>query len=104
MHNQNNGSIVFNFVFRLLRKKKQTVSMCLWPFIVTSLRNEVVHVLAKPGAETPSVTPSSKSSREFKHKPICERIFCSSVIHSSLGISSQTSGVLLASKLPCVLI
>lgn len=25
--------------------------MCLWPFIVTSLRNEVVHVLAKPGAE-----------------------------------------------------
>lgn len=23
MHNQNNGSIVFNFVFRLLRKKKK---------------------------------------------------------------------------------
>lgn len=32
------------------------------------------------GQEAPSLTPSSKSSREFKHKPICERIFYSSVI------------------------
>lgn len=55
MHNQNNGSIVFNFVFRLLRKKK--VSMCLWPFIVTSLRNEVVHVLAKPGGRRHPLSP-----------------------------------------------
>lgn len=54
------------------------------------------------GQEAPSLTPSSKSSRGFKHKPICERIFCSNVIHFSLGIPSQTSGVLLASKLPCV--
>lgn len=76
----------------------------MWPFIVTSLRNEVVHVLAKPGGRRHPLTPSSKSSRELKHKPICERIFRSSVIHSSLGISSQASGVLLASKLPRVLI
>lgn len=56
------------------------------------------------GQAAPSRNPSSKSSREFKHKPLCERIFCSSVIHFSLGISSQTSGVLLASKLACVFI
>ena len=54
------------------------------------------------GQAAPSPTPSSKSSREFKHKPICERIFCSSVIHSSLGIPSQVSGVLLAYKLAYV--
>lgn len=27
MHNQNNGSIVFNFVFRLLRKKKNSIDV-----------------------------------------------------------------------------
>lgn len=57
----------------------------------------------RQGAGGP-LTPSSKSSREFKHKPICERIFCSSIIHFSLGIPSQMSGVLLASKLAYVFI
>lgn len=50
------------------------------------------------GQAAPSPPHSSKSSREFKHKPICERLFCSSVTHSSLGIPSQASGVLLASE------
>lgn len=71
----------------------------MWPSVVKSLQNEVVHVPRHArGQEAPSLTPSSKSSREFKHKPICERIFCSSVTHFSLGITSQTSGVPLASK------
>lgn len=65
----------------------------MWPFVVNSLRNEAVHVFTKPRGWRYPLTPSSKSSREFKHKPICERIFCSSVIHFSLGIPSQTSGV-----------
>lgn len=57
--------------------------------------------LTSPGAGGTLSYPS-KSSREFKHKPICERIFCLSVFHFSLGIPSQTSGVLLASKLAYV--
>nr|KAF6501107.1 hypothetical protein HJG59_008087 [Molossus molossus] len=76
--------------------------MCMWPCVVNSLPNGVVHVLAPRGRRHP-LAPS-KSSREFKHKPICERIFCSSIIHFSLGIPSQMSGVLLASKLAYVLI
>ena len=104
MHNQNNGSIVFNFVFWLLRKKKKSIN------VYVAVHSDFIAEWGCPrpcqarGQKTPSLTPSSKSSREFKHKPICERVFCSSVIHSSLGISSQTSGVLLASKLPHVLI
>lgn len=58
--------------------------------------------LTSQGAGGTLSSPSPKSSREFKHKPICERIFCLSVIHFSLGLSSQTSGVLLAFKLACV--
>lgn len=58
--------------------------------------------LTSQGAGGTLSFPSPKSSREFKHKPICERIFCLSVIHFSLGLSSQTSGVLLAFKLACV--
>lgn len=49
MHNQNNGSIVFNCILIVERKKKK-VSMCMWPFVVNSLLNEVVRVLTKPGA------------------------------------------------------
>lgn len=60
--------------------------------------------LPSQGARSTLSPPSSKSSREFKHKPICERIFCSSVIHFSLGIPSQTSGVLLAFELAYVFI
>lgn len=102
MHNQNNGSIVFNFVFWLLRKKKSInvyVAICSKFIAEWGPRPHQAK-----GQEAPSLTPSSKSSREFKfkHKPICERIFCSSVIHFSLGIPSQTSGVLLASKLAYV--
>lgn len=58
--------------------------------------------LTSQGAGGTLSFPSPKSSREFKHKPICERIFCLSVIHFSVGLSSQTSGVLLAFKLACV--
>ena len=29
----------------------------MWPFIVTSLRNEVVHVLAKPGGRRHPLSP-----------------------------------------------
>lgn len=76
--------------------------MCMWLFVVTSLQNEVVHVLNKPRGRRHLLIPSSKSSREFKHKPICEGLFCLNVIHFSLGIPSQMSGVLLASKLAYV--
>lgn len=58
--------------------------------------------LTSQGAGGTLSFPSPKSSREFKHKLICERIFCLSVIHFSLGLSSQTSGVLLAFTLACV--
>lgn len=58
--------------------------------------------LTSQGAGGALSSPSPKSSREFKHKPICERIFCLSVIHFSVGLPSQTSGVLLAFKLACV--
>lgn len=58
--------------------------------------------LTSQGAGGTLSFPSPKSSREFKHKPICERIFCLSVIHFSLGLPSQSSGVLLAFKLACV--
>lgn len=80
MHNQNNGSIVFNFVFWLLRKEKKSID------VYVAICSEFIAEWACPcpcqakGQEAPSLTPSSKSSREFKHKPICERIFCSSVI------------------------
>lgn len=50
------------------------------------------------GQEAPSL-PSPKSGREFKHKPLCERMFYLSVIHFSVGLPSQTPGVLLAFKL-----
>lgn len=58
--------------------------------------------LTSQGAGGTLSFPSPKSSREFKHKPICERIFCLSVIHFSVGLPSQMSGVLLAFKLACV--
>lgn len=58
--------------------------------------------LTSQGAGGALSSPSPKSSREFKHKPICERIFCLSVIHFSVGLPSQMSGVLLAFKLACV--
>lgn len=42
--------------------------------------------LTSQGAGGTLSFPSPKSSREFKHKPICERIFWLSVIHFSLGL------------------
>lgn len=58
--------------------------------------------LTSQGAGGTLSFPSPKSSREFKHKPICERIFCLSVIHFSVGLPSQMSGVLLFFNLACV--
>lgn len=71
--------------FDCWRKKKKTVSLCVWPSVVNPRRTEAVPPWPGPGPAVPSL-PSSKSSRELKHKPLCERLFCSSVIHFSLGI------------------
>lgn len=64
MHNQNNGSIVFNFVFWLLRKKKSIdVYVAVCSEFIAEWGCPCPH--QAKGQEAPSLTPSSKSSREF---------------------------------------
>lgn len=103
---------------RSLCVTKTTAQLCLTLYFDCWGKNKIINVyvavcsevcrmrrpvsLTSQGAGGALSSPSPKSSREFKHKPICERIFCLSVIHFSVGLPSQTSGVLLASKLACV--
>lgn len=79
--------------------------MCMWPFLVTSLRNEVVRVLAKPGGRRhPLSPPPPRAVENLSTSLFVKEYFAQVSFALVLEISSQTSGVLLASKLCCVLI